>query len=1018
MSEPKKLIEIAMPIKEISAESVRDKSIRHGHISTLHLWWARRPLPVCRAVIFASLVPDPLDPNCPVQFKEAIIDLLGAQNNLGDPYKPYEDIPFTSAIDKMEDNLRNRLMMFIGKFSNKFIANEKNGKVTESKDQISDNSLIKWEAKDNERIIGKAKKLIWTSFNSKSGLSYNELSNEYDDAINKINNKSNQLYNSVNRHLKSKEVTNIENELQLLISSFLNKMPMVFDPFAGGGAIPLEASRLGCRSYGNDINPVAHIVQKASLIYPQKFNKKILYTNEEYRNLYGQLNNELSIFGSNDSNIEVTNRLSFDVKKYCDHLIERVKKTTEQLFLADKNNNKPIVYYWMHVANCDNPTCSAKVPLLKQFYLSKRRSASEKDWVHLFPVITNNEITLEVRKGVYNEEGWMERGNLKCPCCGNITQAKKLKEQFIAKKTTEIIVATIYDVNGKKEFRTPDTSIEYKFLTNIPSDLPVPNEQMPVTYTQALPSCTWGLERWGEMFSKRQQFIMLQFIEQLKIIEDELNNKFETDYVEAVVTYLALFIDRIAMRYTKFNTWHLQQDTIEKIMGRQSISMVFDYPEMNPFGEFTSAAKSQIDQIINYINEEGKNFNYSICNHASSGDKAQFLEKQITAVVTDPPYYDAIAYADLSDFFYVWLKRSLGNILPYNFSTPQTPKSEECTALKHHHEGKIESAKKHFEDKLTSIFDAIEHQTSDIVSIMFAHQSTEAWTTLCNSILNARMNITGSWAVDTESTSGLKDGKAFLSSSVTVSAKPVNRSGVGSFKEVKFAIENKVENEVDQLYKLGFRGADLLTACFGQAVSEFGKYTKVEKADGSLVNIPELLELARESAFNALLKGFSGDDYTKFYIGWLQLNGFIEGDNDAAGKFTKVGLSLEVQDLYREHILLKNGNKQHLANLKERTSLNSKLGEQKISSLIDKCHKMMHLYSSPNRNNLLKYIEQNASEPESPLWRVLTSLAELLPKDIEDHKLAVGLLTNKDQLIREAKSSNTPKPEQSQLTFE
>ena len=301
---------------------------------------------------------------------------------------------------------------------------------------------------------------------------------------------------------------------------------------------------------------------------------------------------------------------------------------------------------------------------------------------------------------------------------------------------------------------------------------------------------------------------------------------------------------------------------------------------------------------------------------------------------------------------------------------------------------------------------------------MFAHQSTEAWTTLCNSILNARMNITGSWAVDTESTSGLKDGKAFLSSSVTVSAKPVNRSGVGSFKEVKFAIENKVENEVDQLYKLGFRGADLLTACFGQAVSEFGKYTKVEKADGSLVNIPELLELARESAFNALLKGFTGDDYTKFYIGWLQLNGFIEGDNDAAGKFTKVGLSLEVQDLYREHILLKNGNKQHLANLKERTSLNSKLGEQKNSSLIDMGHKMMHLYSSPNRNNLLSYIQQNAAEPESPLWRVLTSLAELLPKDIEDHKLAVGLLTNKDQLIREAKSSNTPKPEQSKLILE
>ena len=142
MSEPKKLIEVAMPIKEISAESVRDKSIRHGHISTLHLWWARRPLPVCRAVVFASLVPDPLDQNCPQQFKEAVEFFLGSANNIGDPFKPYDDIPYTTAIDKMDDNLRHRLLMFIGKFSEIYIQNEKQGKVTVSKQLISNNCLI------------------------------------------------------------------------------------------------------------------------------------------------------------------------------------------------------------------------------------------------------------------------------------------------------------------------------------------------------------------------------------------------------------------------------------------------------------------------------------------------------------------------------------------------------------------------------------------------------------------------------------------------------------------------------------------------------------------------------------------------------------------------------------------------------------------------------------------------------------------------------------------------------------
>ena len=149
MIQPKKLIEVAMPVKEVSAESVRDKSIRHGHISTLHLWWARRPLPVCRAVVFASLVPDPEDKNCPAPFKQAVAKYL-ADNK----YKPYDDIPHTAAIDPMEDNMRNRLLMFIGKFSDEYVANEKSGKITPSKKQLSEGSLIKWENKNKPEIIG------------------------------------------------------------------------------------------------------------------------------------------------------------------------------------------------------------------------------------------------------------------------------------------------------------------------------------------------------------------------------------------------------------------------------------------------------------------------------------------------------------------------------------------------------------------------------------------------------------------------------------------------------------------------------------------------------------------------------------------------------------------------------------------------------------------------------------------------------------------------------------------------
>lgn len=1026
MSEPKKLIEVAMPIKEISAASVHDKYIHHGHISTLHIWWARRPLPVSRAVVFASLIPDPLDINCPNQVKDAIEKLLGSKNNplfengiVNDNYKPYSDIPFTSNIDEMEDNLRNRLMMFIGKFSEEFLINEKAGKQTSVGKQINNSSLIKWENKSNDKIINIARKLIWVSHNStgKCQKTAGELLEEFDEYYAKIINAENKLYSIIDRHLPNFETDELEVLLQEAIDSFQNKMPKVFDPFAGGGAIPLEAARLGCKSYGNDINPVAHVIQKGSVEYPQKFGKRILFSKYEFIKKYNietfnTISNKNKIFeDGNVVGIQIDNILSFDVEYYAKLILNECRNEIGHIYPDNKQGNKPLVYYWARIGTCSNPTCSAEVPLLRGFNLTNKGD----DSIYLKPIISESTIDFEITKGLCSEEGWIQRANLKCPCCGSITDVKNLKKQFFDGKTTERLLAVIEEGKNGKTYRAPNKD---ELEVDIPDTYQKPIEKLPTNDSQNLKITFWGFPTFGDMFSKRQLFAIQTLCSKLNLLEQKLDAT-NSEYNKAIVTFLAIWIDRIASYMTSFGRWIPQNEQLTSVFGKQAIPMVFDFPEVSLFSPTTSGALNQLEWILMYLDSENKYPFTTTCINATSGDKTQFENKYLTAVITDPPYYDAIAYADLSDFFYVWLKRTVSNLYPLNFATPQTPKTEECTALKHNHKGNKLSAKLHFENKLLQIFDAIEHQTSDIISIMFAHQSTEAWTTLCNSILGARMNITGSWAIDSErDTRMIANAGAALQSSVTVACKPIERSGIGSYKEIKDAIEKRVEKEVEILYSLGFRGADLLTACFGQAVSEFGKYSNVEKADGSEVLVSELLEIARESAFNALLKGFTGDDYTKFYIGWLQLNGFVEGDNDDAAKFTKVGLSIDVQDLYREHILLKIGNKQHLANLKERVSLNNKLGEQKNCSLIDLGHKMMHLYSSPNRNNLLKFIEQNAAEPESPLWRVLTSLVELLPKDMEDHKLAVGLLTNKDQLIREAKSSNTPKPEQSQLTFE
>lgn len=1010
MTKAKKLIEVALPIKEISAESVRDKSIRHGHISTLHLWWARRPLPVCRAVVFASLVPDPLDANCPKAFCDAIQDLL-ATNPL---YAPYPDIPYTAIYDPMPDNLRNRLLMFIGKFSSPCQQNMLAGKSTPSKDQIQEGCLIKWESKNNPVVLRLARLLIWVAYNAerRPEATYQELATEFDLAFNAIKEAENNLYYTPNRHLASADVESKEAALQAAIESFQNRMPSVFDPFAGGGAIPLEAARLGCRSYGNDINPVAHIIEKGSVEFPQKYGKPITYTHDEFMSLYGKdgVNLHIEKFGVMPTgNVEIPNRLSFDVEYYAKKLLAMTEAEVGHLYPTDEKGNKPVAYYWARTATCSNPSCRAEVPLLKQFYLANTKSKK----VYLNPIINGTDIQFEIKHGEYKEKdlpGWNNRCVLTCPCCGSVTTTNQLKEQFKAKRTGERLLAIITESPNGKSYRLPK-NVELDSLKYVPKNQERPTERMEVGNNRNFNTPGWGIELYGEMFSDRQIYFLNNLLNQM----NSLSIQRELPYNKALLSILAIFIDRIAIANTSFGVWHTGGEKLERPMGRQAIPMVFDFPESNPLCSSSGSALNQLEWLTRYIESECNYPFAAILNNASSGEKSQFEKKSINAVVTDPPYYDAIAYADISEFFYVWLKRTLGSLYPLNFATPLTPKSDECTALKHHHGNSINQAKEHFEKKLTDIFKAIEYQTSDIVSIMFAHQSTEAWTTLCNSIIGSQMNITGSWPMDTEMTGALKSHMAYLESSVTVSCRPSERNGYQSFKRVKKAIETKVTEEVNALYELGFRGADLLTACFGQAVSEFGKYETVEKADGSEVTVAELLELAKLSAFNALLRGFDGlDDYTRFYIGWLQMNGMGDTDFDDAAKFARVGMSVNISDIFDKHLLIRTGNKQHLATYKER-AINNTFGSTTDEPLINQVHKAMIIWEGGDRREILHHLKKVGKEASSPFWRVLASLKELLPEG-DDLKQVRELISNSANLIQDCEKGyiNT----QTSLNFE
>lgn len=432
------------------------------------------------------------------------------------------------------------------------------------------------------------------------------------------------------------------------MEAFLDKMPKVYDPFAGGGAIPLEAAHLGCRTYANDVNPVAHIIEKASIEFPQKYGKPITYSKDEFIKIYGEeefhKQEELkNVFGDN---VNIANRLAFDVEYYAMKLLKMTEDEVGYLYPIDVNQNKPIAYYWVKVGSCINPSCKAEVPLLRQFYLCNKKEKK----IYLKPVIDGIKINFEIKKGKYEKDGWVNRGNLKCPCCGSITDVKRIKEQSIQGLLGERLVAVIIESKEGKEYRQP-TSNELLVIENLPEVIR-PSEKMQRNSAGG-DTFSWGINEWGQMFSTRQINTMNSLVSNLHKIT-QLWDYSETEFHKAVITYLATWIDRIATISTQFGVYNVLQEIFSPAFGRQAIAMVLDYPEAYPFTNIGGVSfVNQLELILKIIDEEGKNTFHTIVIDSSSSEKILFNKKSITAVITDPPYYDAIAYADLSDFFYV-----------------------------------------------------------------------------------------------------------------------------------------------------------------------------------------------------------------------------------------------------------------------------------------------------------------------------------------------------------------------------
>lgn len=952
-----RLIEVALPIRELSFESVRDKSLRQGHISTLHLWWARRPLAAARAVTFATLVPDPDHPCCPDEFRRAVqlhlvdrVPSILTHRRVGkgfvkesDPYRPYHGV---------QDTLRNRLLAFIAKWSPKAIEFEAGRDSTAPKpfEMLDDRCLSKWEVTDPDNEQGRAVLQI----------------------------------------------------ARALIGAVHNGPPVVLDPFSGGGAIPLEASRLGAQAIANDYNPVAFLLLRATCEYPARYGVPGLPIAAPASQLLGK--------GAVQA--PVPNVLASDVGALAARVVSLAQAECTRFYPTGRDG-KPIVgYLWARTIPCANPTCKTQIPMLRSLEVCNLRSGGKRVALVLNRHGTRIDFGIATGKDIKETDGTMIKGgHCRCPACGQTTTVKDVRLSAQSGNMGERMVAVIIETSpGVKGYRPVEPADQEAFNLAARSATAVkPTETMP--HFRNINLDLYGLVTWGDIFNGRQLASLQSLVRAIATVSEEVQRESkDAAYTRTLTAYLGLTLGRYLQRMSSVGVWHTGQETFEHPFGRQAIPMVWDYPEANPFSSFAQKVFSS-GWITDVITHESPIPGMPrLPAQVFLGDAANLSAdiQEVDAVVTDPPYFDAIAYADISDYFYVWLKRSLGDAFPEVFVTPLTPKAEEATALPHRHDGDSEAADEHFQRKLAESLRQARSRIrpGGVVSVMFAHQSTEAWTALVNAVFAAGLTIVGTWPIDTEKTYALKVAQSVLSSSITVACRPRVTGSAASFKEVKKEIAFEVAAAVKRFWAYGFRGADLIVACYGPAVGVFGRHERVEKADGTPVAVGELLELAKASARDAIAGEFKGDSLSTLYYVWANLYGATEQAWDDARLVVQIGGESESAiEVARNHgVFVVEGSSCRLAMLADRSARRG-LGMQDSCPLIDALHRAMLLWKQEKRSDLVQFLHERGLSEDGPFWKLAQALFEVLGRDTEDWRLVGALLAERPTLVIEGKRS-------------
>jgi putative DNA methylase len=826
MTYRKKLIEVALPLDAINKASAREKSIRHGHPSTLHLWWARRPLAAARAVIFAQMVDDP----------SAHPDLFPTE--------------------KAQEKERQRLFRII-------------------------EDLVLWENTTNEAVLQQARDEIWQSW-------------RYTCAENVDHPRAKELFD---RH----------------------KLPAFHDPFAGGGSLPLEAQRLGLESYASDLNPVAVLICKAMIEIPPKFASKPPVNPEARRDKELFKKTWRGAQGLAEDVRYYGQWMRDEAEKRIGHLYPKVEITREMA--KERPDLKKyagqkltvIAWLWARTVKSPNPAfAQVDVPLASTFMLSTKTGKE----AYVEPVIENGSYRFTVKVGKPKDAEAAKNGtklaraNFVCQMSGAPISGSYIMGEGKAGRMGARMMAIVAKGEHGRVYLPPTEEMEAVACQAKPKWQPdVEFFQQALGFRIG----NYGMTKWSDLFAPRQLVALTTLTDLIEEVVErvhhdsvsagfslepqglELGGVGATAYAEAVSVNLAFMVDRAATMWSSLSHWMNDRGAISGTFGLQVLSMNWDFVEANPFSDSAGNIGLFLEKVVMAI----ETVPASPIGHAFQDDAATQLASDSKVVSTDPPYFDNVGYADLSDFFYTWLRSSLKSFLPSLLSTVTTPKTTELVATPSRHGGK-KGAVAFFMGGMTAAMGRLVGRTHPAfpTTIYYAFKQVESdhegtastgWESFLEAVIGVGFSVTGTWPIRTEQAAALKTTRNALASSIVlVCRKRAADAPTATRREFITALRAELPVALAHLQRGNIAPVDLAQAAIGPGMAVYTRYAKVLDAEGKALSVREALSLINQTLDEALAEqegDFDAD--SRWALAWFEQSGFTEGEYGVAETLSK-----------------------------------------------------------------------------------------------------------------------------------